>query len=350
MDYQTAHINERASAAHYNWVDFVRVFGTFLVVLAHVTGWGAGPGWAETFYYTLSRNGVPLFFMISGFLLLSKQEDLGTYLKKRAWKILIPFVVWSLIYDLYWNQALSEVGLSFQGVIRLFIRMIRGARAEHLWFFYALIGLYLFTPVLRLFVDKARNDDLLYYIGLWFLAVPLLNVVSEFTPIVSGFELQFATGYVGYYLLGLFLGRLELNRKRLIVFTALFLIGFIGTFVVFYLDLPPKNNELIFRSYLSINIILMAVFILMFLRVLGEIFSSQVNRWLNLFSQASFGIYLMHPILMRWIEQGWIALGFDTGIGTSILVIPFIAIIGFLASFVVTMALRKIPILKSIVP
>ena len=72
-------------------MDFVRFLGAFLVVLAHIEAWGAGPQWAHSFYYTISRNGVPLFFLISGYLLLSKQEDLPTFFKKRAARIVIPF-------------------------------------------------------------------------------------------------------------------------------------------------------------------------------------------------------------------------------------------------------------------
>src|SRR5215216_3311907 len=81
------------------WVQLIRFLSAFLVVVAHVNHWGAGPRSAVIFYYTLSRNGVPLFFLISGYLLLSKQEDLSVFFRKRAARIVVPFLVWSILYD-----------------------------------------------------------------------------------------------------------------------------------------------------------------------------------------------------------------------------------------------------------
>lgn len=63
------------------WVDFARTVGVLLVVLAHIVGWGSGPFVFETFYYTISRLGVPIFFLISGYLLLSKEEDILAFFK-----------------------------------------------------------------------------------------------------------------------------------------------------------------------------------------------------------------------------------------------------------------------------
>jgi surface polysaccharide O-acyltransferase-like enzyme len=350
MDYSSAQMEDQTLSGRVGWVDLIRVMGTFLVVLAHVENFGSGPQWAHALYYSLSRSGVPLFFMISGFLLLSKREDTLTYLKKRAWKILIPFLVWSIVYDIYWNGEIIGTGLSLRSVALLFVRIFRGPRATHLWFFYALIGLYLFTPVLRLFVEKARNLDLLYYIGIWFLAVPLLAILQEFTILRNGFELQFATGYVGYYLLGLYLGRLELTSKRLAYFGLMFSVGLISTFLVFSLDIPPQNNEAVFRSYLSANIILMSAAMMIFLKAYGSKLSSGFYRLLDPFSQASFGIYLIHPIVLVWFAQWLDAIGWQRTDGPSLVLIPVVAILGFLVTYLITLVLRKIPIVQTTVP
>jgi surface polysaccharide O-acyltransferase-like enzyme len=332
------------------WVDFIRVVSTFLVVLAHAIGWGGDPRWMQTLYYTISRNGVPLFFMISGYLVLSREEGTWTFLKKRAWKILIPFFVWSTIYDVYWNDAFAETGLTFQAVFRLFIRILRGPRAEHLWFFYALIGLYLFAPVLRLFVKKARDLDVLYYIALWFLAVPILFVLEGTTPLRSGFELNYMTGYVGYYLLGLYLGRLNVIRRAPVLSLIVLLAGFVFSFLVFYLDLPPQGNETAFRSYLSLNIVLMAIMTFSFLRTAGESLPGSAASFLRLVGQSSFGIYLMHSIILQWMTTVAQSMGIKINSGPPILVVPFIALIAFSLSFLITHTLRRIPVLKTIVP
>ena len=345
-------ISQNTSPPKLIWVNFLRTLGSFLVVLAHTLahtrGWG--PYWITAFYDTLSRNAVPLFFMISGFLLLSKQEDVVTFLKKRAWKILIPFFAWSILYDVYWNQELSK-GINVTSLARLLIRVLRGTRAFHLWFLYVLIGLYLFTPILRIFVKQAQSIDFLYFIGLWLIVVPGFAIIQYFTPFTFGFELQFVTGYVGYYILGLYLGKMEFSKKALIFFSALFILGFLFTFLVLFLDIPPRGsvNEIVFRSYLSINIIVMTAASYVLLKFIGGKITGFLPI-LDVLSKASFGIFLVHPIVLRWMQQGWETLDFSVGTNSSLWTIPLAALIAYLASFILIITLKKIPLIKYIVP
>ena len=331
------------------WVDFIRFIGAFLVVLAHIQNWGAAPKWAHDFYYTISRIGVPLFFLISGYLLLSRQEDLWTFFRKRATRIIIPFLVWSIIYDVQNSQAFAESGVTFEGILKMFIRILRGPREGHLWFFYSLIGLYLITPILRIFVSKARNSEILYYIALWFLAMPLLFIVEAFTPIKNGFEIYYTGGYVGYFLLGYYLGRLETKPPLLWSALGLFITGLIFTFAVFYFNLPPQKNELVFRSYPSLNIILMSLGAFILIKAVGEKISPQLARLSHTAGKASFGIYLIHPIIFVWMALAWNALGFQTDSGNSILVIPLAASVNFLLSWFIVFVISKIPLLRAIV-
>jgi surface polysaccharide O-acyltransferase-like enzyme len=332
-----------------SWVDFMRFIGAFLVVLAHTEHWGTGFRWAREFYYTISRVGVPLFFLISGYLLLSKQEDLWTFFRKRAARILIPFLVWSIIYDVQNSDAFANVGVTFEGILRMFIRIIRGPRETHLWFFYSLIGLYLITPILRVFIAKASNMELLYYIALWFMVRPLLFIVEEFTPIKNGFEIYYTGGYVGYFLLGYYLSRLEIKPPLLWSALGVFIVSTVFTFAVFFFNIPPEHNELVFRSYPSLNIVLMSLGAFVLIKAVGE----KISPWLAQISReagkASLGIYLIHPIVTVWMILAWNALGFETSYGSTILVTPLAAVINFLISWLITFIIRKIPILRSIV-
>ena len=350
MDYQLTQDDQESQPKSLLWVDFMRVAASFIVVLAHVTAWGGGPAAVDNFFYSLSRNGVPLFFMLSGFLLLSKQEDTGTFLRKRAAKIIIPFIVWSIVYDVLWNHAFADTGFTLSAVLSLFIRILRGPRAAHLWFFYALIGLYAFAPILRIFVANARKSDLWYYIVLWILCMPVLFILLEFTPIESGFELQYFTGYVGYFLLGVALGRMESTPRVQWTALAVFLAGLAFTFAVFHFNLPPEKNELVFRSYPSLNFVIMSAAAFLLLKRAGERVDVRHGGWLKVFSEASFGIYLVHSLILTAFESYWQNLGYKTASGPSILVIPLVTILLYFASFAVTYLLRRIPILKYTVP
>ncbi|MFZ5856500.1 MAG: acyltransferase [Chloroflexota bacterium] len=350
MDYQLTTTEEKVPHPILSWVDFMRFVGAVLVTLAHVDVWGSGPFWADRIFYTVSRNGVPLFFLMSGFLLLSKQEDTVTFFRKRATKILIPFIAWSVIYDIYLSHPFTETGVTLGAFLDMAVRILRGPRAAHLWFFYALIGLYFFTPILRLFVAKAKDSDILYYIGLWFVIMPIMFILEEFTPIKNGFELYYAASYVGYFLLGLYLGRLQTTPRLLWIAAAFFTVGFISTFAVFYFDLPPQNNELPFRSYPSLNIIIMAIGTFLLLKAAGERIRPWLARLSSLVSPSTFGIYLVHSFVLIGMAAAWNALGFATQDGSSLLVIPIVTLIAFLLSWGITALIRKIPILRMLVP
>jgi len=91
---------------HLPWVDLIRVVAIYLVVVVHVSGqltniWGEIPNsqWLiADIYGGIARISVPLFFMISGYLLLPRSETLKDFYMRRMTKVLIPFVAWSLIY------------------------------------------------------------------------------------------------------------------------------------------------------------------------------------------------------------------------------------------------------------
>jgi len=330
-----------SSLSTLRWVDLVRVIGAFLVVMAHISYQGGGSVLISSYYFVLTRIAVPLFFMVSGFLLLRKEEPYGDFFGKRALKVFLPFFVWSVIY-LLWKREGFDLPFSLKLVASYLLKIVRGPRENHLWFFYALIGLYLFTPILRVFVARASLCDLYYFCGLWFVVVPVLSFVQEFTPIKIGFELYFIAGYSGYFMLGHLLGRLEFSKPQLYGLAFLLLIFSIGTTALDY-----RTHSEYFTSYLSMNIVLMTAFAFILLREVQ--IGDRLNNLLVPLSRASFGIYLAHVIVLVEFEKipfvhSWFSAG------SSIYMIPLLGLFGFIVSFIVVAIIQKIPVLRWIVP
>ena len=100
--------NESMGQFRLKWLDVVRALGAFLVVLAHVEYAGTGKNTVTDFYFVLTRAAVPLFFMASGFLLLSKNETYLDFFKKRALKVFVPFLIWSVIYLVWQGESLDQ--------------------------------------------------------------------------------------------------------------------------------------------------------------------------------------------------------------------------------------------------
>ncbi len=329
------------SSSTLRWVDLIRVVGAFLVVMAHISYQGGGSLLIASYYFVISRIAVPLFFMVSGFLLLQKMEPYGDFFKKRSLKVFVPFIAWSVIYML-WKKESFDLPFSMEIVASYMIKILRGPRENHLWFFYALIGLYLFTPILRVFVARASMVDLYYFCGLWFFVVPVSLFVQEFSPIRIGFELYFIAGYSGYFMLGLLLGRLQYTNTQLYGLGFLLLIFSIGTTALSYF---VKSEY--FASYLSMNIVLMTAFAYILLREVQV--GDNLYRFLIPLSRASFGIYLVHVIVLAELEKmpvvsNWFSMG------SSVYMIPLLGLLGFLVSFIVVAILQKIPVVRWIVP
>ena len=72
----------------------------------------------------------------------------------------------------------------------------------HLWFLYALIGIYLVVPVLRIYVSAASLQNLAYFLVIWLIG----NTGFEYVTKISGYETNYTipvvTGFVGYFVLG----------------------------------------------------------------------------------------------------------------------------------------------------
>lgn len=329
------------SSSTLRWVDLIRVVGAFLVVMAHISYQDGGSTLIASYYFVISRIAVPLFFMVSGFLLLQKMEPYGDFFKKRALKVFVPFIAWSVIYML-WKKESFDLPFSMEIVASYLIKILRGPRENHLWFFYALIGLYLFTPILRVFVARASMVDLYYFCGLWFLVVPVFSFVQEFSPIRIGFELYFIAGYSGYFMLGFLLGRLQYTNAQLYGLGFLLLIFSIGTTALSYF---VKSEY--FASYLSMNIVLMTAFAFILLREVQ--IGDRLHRFLIPLSRASFGIYLVHVIVLAELEK-MPTVGNWFSAGSSAYMIPLLGLLGFLISFIVVAILQKIPVVRWIVP
>lgn len=89
------------------FIDYLRVFATFAVVVLHVSAqnWYVtdvnGFEW-QTFniYDSLVRWGVPVFLMISGALFLDRDISLEEMYKKYLLRMVIAFCYWSIVYML----------------------------------------------------------------------------------------------------------------------------------------------------------------------------------------------------------------------------------------------------------
>ena len=124
-------------------LDLLRVLACFLVVWQHITEcYYINPdmtipqhegmpiiGWMNS----MTPIEVPLFVMISGYFLLPLKMDVGAFFKRRFTRILIPFVVWCVIYAAYYMVSRGDTFLDFvRNVAHIPVNF--GVEIGHMWF------------------------------------------------------------------------------------------------------------------------------------------------------------------------------------------------------------------------
>jgi len=202
-----ANILSQESSNHANrifWIDLLRASAAFMVVILHagspyLTRYGRFPEWQWVSVLVVEswlQVSVPLFFMISGFLFLRKEQPSLIRPLVRAVAPLAAYSVIASIYLAYFK------GTSFS---ETWGKFIYGKPFYHLWFFYTLIGVYICFYVMR--PRTAGWRPALVTLGAMItLGIGAGRILSEFTGVSSRiffdgtFVIYLLYGFLGYYL------------------------------------------------------------------------------------------------------------------------------------------------------
>lgn len=342
------------------WVDFVRATSTFAVVFLHSAApilykfnevpldhWMIG-----NIYDATVRMCVPLFFMITGYLLLQKDEPLLMFFSKRINKVLIPLIVWSIFYIFWWIYYAKNIEWSFY----IFYARILSPAAFHLWFLYAIIGIYICMPILRKVVRNSSHSFLVYYVVLWVFATSIIPIGEKISGFNSFVDLAVVSGYSGYLILGLLLGEMRITTRYFalsaMAIPVLISVTAYGTYI---LTVQAGGNlSEFFYGYLALNVIALSIATFIFLKYIAstaQFFSSnKIESIIRMISSASLGIYLIHPMALDILRNGDIGVKLSAFSGHPIFAIPLTAIVAFFLSFAAIFTLKKTPILKKLVP
>lgn len=180
-------------------------------------------------------------------------------------------------------------------------------------------------------------------------SVPLLNLLfNYFTPttdVILDYSARYYLGFVGqyvtYYLLGWYLTNFELSKKERHL---LYIFGFVGLVIAIVgTEILVKNIPNIYEtlySNLSINILLYSAAVFVF--ITSRKWENINTKFVILISKMSFGIYLIHPIMLTLLKYVPIPT-------EAIFSIPINWILATVLSFICTYCMSKIPLLKILI-
>jgi surface polysaccharide O-acyltransferase-like enzyme len=346
-------------------VDLIRTVAIILVILLHasaepnfnvaqMSSQGVQLWWASDIYGSFARTCIPLFVMLTGVLLLQPNkadEPLGLFFRKRLRRIGVPFIFWGAAYfawDFLVDHQINYQPISVGSIVN---GLLTGPDYQF-WFLYLLLGLYLFTPIFRIFVKNARWEVLRYFLLLWFIGTAVVPILGLFTPYTLDANLFVLTGWVGYFVLGAYLIQLHVRRGILLLS---FIFGSIWTIIGTYLIVATLGERVstFFLDAYSFNIIVAsAALFLLLASVSSQTVETKLphgNRVIKLIGQNTLPIFLFHVIVLETLQRGY--LGFKISLNTMdpIVEIPLITAMTLLICLAVILPLKKIPHMKRII-
>jgi surface polysaccharide O-acyltransferase-like enzyme len=290
-------------------------------------------------FNTAVRWSVPVFVMLTGSFVLSNYNDqLGNFLANAFKKIIIPFLIWSIVYLLYnnWDELF---GLALSNVQKraLLVEKALSGTEVHLWYVYMIISVYLVIPIFSKWTNLARTKELTLFLGCWFfflITTPFLNNYA------TDFQLNYFTGYIGYLIAGFYFFKyLTLNKATL---WALLIISIASIATITYgasFEKKEFNDALL--SPLTPGIFIMSASIYLLFKQSSVTLSSWMTSLVNQICKYSYGIYLVHYLILAMINEYLI--GIDSF--HPLLSIPLISLLCFACSFGTIYLLKKLPVL-----
>ena len=283
------------------YYDFLRAFAIIAVIICHVDHFfgplvGTTQIVAQMTFHDIGRIGVPIFLMISGALILNRPyPDLTEFLKKRFTRIIYPFIFWIILilaqlqYYRYneaflWNTFIGEPSIT--------------------WYFWVLIGIYLFLPVLNSFVKEYGESGLKYFLSIWFILM-ILKTFNAY-PLWTNFDLSYFAGYVGYPVLGYYLANKEfkISDSKVCLLGLITLIASLSVFV--YLNY--FNSPYISMIYQNVPIVFMGTGLFLFVKYLDKLnkFNSIKDNFIGKaiisLSVCSYGMYFSHVLVVKFLS------------------------------------------------
>lgn len=351
-------------------IECLRALCIWLVMFTHTAtnGFSMYIARPDSFFYPFYllvpfwvKTAVPIFFMISGALLLGKEEPLEVIFKKRILRFLQVIFVFSLINYIwfYHNLPLSIFG----HVAKFFTLMYSSTMATAYYFLYIYIGFLLMLPIWRKLASVMTNKLFLYLLGLNLFFVGFVPVFS-FLIFKGSNEINFFVNPLlavseptFYFLTGYWMERMlptsYLTKRNLFLLGLAALGGTIisATMTHYHGVVAGGMTEAISERFYDSFLLLNTAFVFCTIKYwfLHHTVSDKVTKILLFLGSMSFGVMLFEEIT-RQVTR----LIFERLLLTYVPRIPFIdaiiwITIAYILGLLLTYCIKKIPYFKKLI-
>ena len=351
-------------------VELIRVVACLLVVAVHLSlqvfnQYYSQVDWSRLFEKCFFTDGVPLFFMITGFFIANGRSYKKTW-KSVGKRILLPvgiYVLFAQIFYMFitnkqsimWCLQNAINNLNLQGILRAILTgdvVNINSLCAHLWYIFSHIKIVIWMPVLWLICKNEATPNLARRMIMGFgIFSFVIQDIQKFVLIpdtaIKIFTMVDPT--ILYVLFGyeLFVNKdkIKKNKKLCIISLVLFVLANVAKYklemqymvINNYYDIVGRSSFLEWK-YTSLNIISS---ICLFMALYSfEIKSERFSKIISWLSDKTFGVYLVHYLLIAKVDL----YKFDKlgKLGEELIYLALSITITFTASVLVVCILRKI--------
>ena len=281
--------------------DFLRAVAVIAIMMVHAipaVSVNDKQWWFAAVMQPLLLSFVGIYFMLSGmFLLDSATGDIMQFYKKRVKVIVIPFLFFSVLYYLYDVSRSLEVLSWWEYPLEFLRDFLSGTvpMADHMWFMYVIIALYLCTPFLARMMKAMNDQELTCFIQLILGVQTLTNYAGGLgiglDQILTYMVFQ---GWLIYYVLGYALKRL-FQRKDFKWFAFAGILGLVLTLLQkrFTPGFVPGIHDL------APTMIAMSAAVFLLFECWGNLRFKAARTVITWLSRHSYSAYLAHYLILK---------------------------------------------------
>lgn len=315
-------------------LDIVRTFGILAVIMIHATSaivatydHHATLYPLYVFLNTVSKFAVPVFIFLSGFVLFYNYYDkpftaktIGQFYKKRMSKILIPFLLFSILY--FGLTRYAQFGFvdlqTFIGYFTTekFLKMlVFGKTYTHLYFVVIIIQFYALSPLMLYAVKRVPVlGKHIAWIGLLVQWLFIYKVIGEFHLKSPG---SYCFTYMFYFTAGAFIGihylklsswinlaKTNITPQKIAAAITLWVLFLSSSLILFYFYYENRLytikviNTNLLEIIDEIRCVTAGILLLQIAYWVYTLWNKKVVRVLLHIGATSFGIYLVHPLIL----------------------------------------------------
>lgn len=313
---------------HIDELYYIRAIAALGILIIHATGmfavyseFNSKAMYLGIFTNQFFRFGSPIFMMISGLVLFynytSMEEfDAKKFYKKKFLYIIIPYVIWSIIYFTYRNYGAGMIFNKVQ-IISLVKEILSGKAFPHLYFMTLIVQFYAILPLFIKFLTKAMKENPIKLTLVLLLLQAIILVYGRYfrnfsaTGLLGLFNLYYWKSVFGWFFYFLFGGILGIHYQEVVEYIEknikpIFILYIITTSLYLgqvYYNIWKNAGRDYYDNFGSIRpetliyaIVTMPMLIWITRRMVGKFKSVKT------FGTYSLGIYFAHPIVLEIIQ------------------------------------------------